>query len=295
MWPSTSNVRGGVGDPAGGLDGDAYCRTPKRSGRLRRGLRVSTTRQSISRTGWRSGFWIRAITRAVERGCAGISPAPQACRRRLSSRRSAFWSGGAPVAVPAHRSRLRGGAAAGPRAARGAGLTARHRRKQRRSRTTRPPASVGSFNDAPVEWPRAPGSQPADGRDTARSHRSQPLVAGSWSGPKLAYWRGSNAGREPRRRADRALREPIRLAGAGVWAGSCHMRTVGPDLASRSSVVRRREPPEGSLPWCLPATGHASLAVNLRDQTSSSSVGTPSIVTDWRVAADRARDRLDLR
>lgn len=64
--------------------------------------------------------------------------------------------------------------------------------------------------------------------------------------------------------------------------GSCHMRTVGPDLASAELCeYDAGEPPEGSLPWCLSATGHASLAVNLRDQTSSSSVGTPSIVTDW--------------
>jgi erythromycin esterase len=49
-------------------------------------------------------------------------------------------------------------------------------------------------------------------------------------------------------------------------SGTCHMRSVGPDLASADLVQMVAEPPVGSLPWCLTATGHKALALNLRDR-----------------------------
>ena len=52
--------------------------------------------------------------------------------------------------------------------------------------------------------------------------------------------------------------------------GSCHMRSVGSDLASADLVeVVAEPPPVGSLPWCLTATGHKALAVNLRDRRAN--------------------------
>lgn len=51
--------------------------------------------------------------------------------------------------------------------------------------------------------------------------------------------------------------------------GSVHMRRLDADLASGDLVTKTVEPaPAGSLPWCLSATGHQVLVVNLRDRRS---------------------------
>ena len=50
-------------------------------------------------------------------------------------------------------------------------------------------------------------------------------------------------------------------------SGSVHMRKMDADLASGELVAKVVDPaPVGSLPWCLEATGHQALAINLRDR-----------------------------
>jgi erythromycin esterase len=58
--------------------------------------------------------------------------------------------------------------------------------------------------------------------------------------------------------------------------GSVHMRRMDADLASGDLLAKTVEPaPVGSLPWCLSATGHQVLAVNLRDRRPD------PILEDW--------------